>query len=239
MYKALIIEDEINSANVLKEMVTSIFNDIHVIGIANNRDEAIKMVHKCKPNIVFLDINLGAQSGFEVLKATNTEAFEVIVITAHSEYAIEAIKNSAVDYILKPFDFEELKEAINKAKEKLEVKQENTQALEKNADKITITNTDGIKFININDIIYIKADSCYSEFYLQNNEKEVSTKSLAYYEKLLCNHFFMRTHKSYIVNLKYVKGYSKGRSGVLYLSNGEELPISESKKQELIKISLG
>lgn len=240
MYKALIVEDEKYSATVLEEMTSALFNDIEIVGIATNVDEAVKIIHQEKPNIIFLDINLGARSGFEIIKQTNHNNYEIIVTTAHSEHAIEAIKNSSIDFILKPFDFEELKCAVIKAKEQLALKNKSNLQLESiEKDKISIPTNNGIYFVELRNILYIKADSCYSEFYLMNNEKKLASKLLSYYENILNGSGFLRVHKSYIINVEHIKRFQKGRTSFVELSDGTEIPIADNKKQEIMRVIWG
>lgn len=239
MIKALIIEDNKKSAELLKGYVVNLFSDVEIIGIANTVDEAVGLIYENRPSLVFLDINLQLESGFDVLKKTNNDDYEVIVTTAYSEYSLQAIKNSAVDYILKPYDVAEVKNAISKARKQLELKQlsrnvPNNQH-EKLDDRIFISTQDGLIFVIVDEIVCVAADSSYSEFYMTNGSRIISSKGLSVYEEILKNRFFIRVHKSYLINLKHIKKYQRGRSGCLTMVNGMVIKVGDSKKDELLK----
>jgi len=239
MIKTLIVEDNKKSAELLKSYISNLFNDLELIGIANNLNEAVNLIFQERPSLVFLDINLQEESGFDVLKKTNAEEYEIIITTAYSEYTLQAIKNSAIDYILKPYDVEELKNAVNKARKQIELKksphnQQNTQT-DKLDDRVFISTTEGLIFIKIDEIVCISADSSYSEFHLVNGSKVVSSKRLSIYEEMLKNRLFVRVHKSYLINLKHVKKYQRGRGGYLCMTNGLIIKVGDSKKDEILK----
>ena len=237
MIKTLIVEDNTKSAELLKNYLSNLFCDIELVGIASTLDEAITLIYQDKPALVFLDINLQADSGFDVLKKTNPEEYEVIVTTAYSEYSLQAIKNSAIDYILKPYDIEELKQAVNKARKQIELKKptKNLPDPGKLDDRIFIPTLDGLIFIIIEDIVCIAADTSYSEFYTIDGKKTISSKSLSVYEELLKSRLFIRVHKSYIINLKHIKKYQRGRGGYVCMTNGMNIKVGDSKKDELLK----
>jgi two-component system LytT family response regulator len=234
MYSLLIIEDEVKSAELLEIMISRLFTDINIIGKVQNVKDAVDIIQSKKPQIILLDINLNSESGFEILKKTNPDEYEFIVVSAYDNYTLQALKNSAIDYILKPFDFDELKLAINKAinriHEKSFLKKEKI-----NVNKLPISTIDGTLFIEIENIIYIKADTSYSEFFLKDGAKIIASKSLSNYESILENHHFYRVHKSYMVNLKHIIKYLKGRNGSLVMVDNSVIPIAENKKQEVLK----
>ncbi|NOU17062.1 MAG: response regulator transcription factor [Bacteroidales bacterium] len=239
MIKTLIVEDNKKSAELLKSYISNLFNDLEFIGIANNLDEAVNFIFQERPSLVFLDINLQEESGFDVLKKTNAEEYEIIITTAYSEYTLQAIKNSAIDYILKPYDIEELKNAVNKARKQIELKRlpQNPQIIQtdKLDDRVFISTTEGLIFIKIDEIVCISADSSYSVFHLVNGSKVVSSKRLSIYEEMLKNRLFVRVHKSYLINLKHVKKYQRGRGGYLCMTNGLVIKVGDSKKDEILK----
>lgn len=236
MIKTLIVEDNTKSAQLLSGYLTNLFTDLHLVGIASNVDDAVEKIYQEKPSLVFLDINLQEESGFDVLKRTNTDEFEIIVTTAYSEYSLQAIKASAVDYILKPYDIEELKEAVRKAKAQLALKGKKSNQQQNNAldDRVFIPTLEGLIFIMIDDIVCVKADTNYSEFHTVEGKKIVSSKGLSTYEELLKPKLFVRVHKSSLVNLRHVVKYHRGRGAYLTMSNGMTVKVGESKKDELI-----
>jgi two-component system LytT family response regulator len=237
MIKALIVEDNSKSAELLKNYLCCLFSDMELIGIANDVESAVNLIYTERPSLVFLDVNLQAESGFDVLRRTNTDEFVVIVTTAYSEYSLQAIKNSAIDYILKPYDVEELKVAVNKARKQIELKRTSQNPLnnDKLDDRIFISTVDGLIFIKIDEVVCIAADTSYSEFYLADGKRIVSSKSISVYEEYLKNRLFVRVHKSYLINLKYIKSYQRGRGGHVCMSNGMHIKVGESKKDELLK----
>lgn len=237
MIKTLIVEDNRKSAELLSSYISNLFTDMQVVGIASNVDDAVDLIYKEKPSIVFLDINLQQEIGFDVLKRTNAEEYEVIVTTAFSEYSLQAIKASAVDYILKPYDVEELKNAVKKAKNQLDLKrtQKGIQDIGTLDDRIFVSTLEGLIFLMIDDIVCVSADTSYSEFYIKDGKKVVSSKGLSNYEEILKPHLFLRVHKSYLVNLRHIVKYQRGRGGYLCLSNGMTVKVGESKKDELQK----
>jgi len=237
MIKTLIVEDNKKSAEMLQSYISNLFGDLEIVGVAKNVDEAVSLIYQEKPSIVFLDINLQEESGFDVLKRTNSDEFEVIITTAYSEYSLQAIKASAVDYILKPYDVEELKNAVKKAKTQLELKngKKSTQDSQALDDRIFIPTLDGLIFLMIDEIVCVTADASYSEFHTIDGKKVVSSKGLSVYEDLLKPKLFVRVHKSSLVNLKHVKKYFRGRGGYLVMSNEMSIPVGESKKDELLK----
>jgi two-component system LytT family response regulator len=239
MIKVVIVEDVAKSADLLKNMIASLFdeNDVNTIGCASNIQSAVEIIQKEKPQLIFLDINLGNEIGFEILKHTNPDNFEIIVTTAHSEHALQAIKCSVADFLLKPYNFEDLRTAIAKAKERLSLKNlKKTPQLINAVDsgKISISTQDGLKLIPVAEIVYVEADSNYSEFHMINKTKVVSSKSLIVYEEMLQNQNFLRTHKSYLVNMKHIVEYQKGSGGRIFMCNGAWLPVSRQKKQDVL-----
>ncbi len=237
MYKAVIIEDEKSSARLLRSMLGDLFSDIEVVEISHTVKDGIESINKQKPDLVFLDINVGTDSGFEVLKSTNDADYEVIIITAHKEYAISAIQNAAAYFILKPFDFDELKEAVDRAKKQLELKNSaNSRSAAKKLGKVSVGTTDGVVFVSIENLVYIEACSSYSEFNMVDEKKHVASKSLAYYEDLLAQYTFFRVHKSFIVNLTHINKYERGKGGSLIMSNGDRVPVARDKKHHLLEL---
>lgn len=236
MLPVLIVEDDHNSAELLKEMIKGLYDDIHILGIIDNVDEAIEFIHKHKPKILFLDINIDIRSGFEIIRKTNSDNYVTIVTTAYSEHAIEAIKNQAVDFILKPYEFEELRLAVEKARKALVIKDQLNNNTANPLEKISIHTNEGIMLLNKADITYIKAFSNYSDIKLNTGETIVASKVLSSFEEILRNDQFFRVHKSYLVNLKEIKKYQKGRGGNVTMNDNSIIPVSVSKKHELLEM---
>jgi two-component system LytT family response regulator len=244
MYTAIIAEDEMHSRELLKNMVAIYCKDITVVATAGSVEEGVLAIKEHKPDLVFLDIEMQTGTGFDLLQQFNNPAFDVIFTTAYDHYAVKAIKFSAVDYLLKPIDAEELKEATDKfiLKRKSNLGSQALQSLLQNLSKpaqvpqsITLSTSDGLEFIALPDIVHIEANGPYSIFNLKHDKKIMVSKNLKEYEGLLCDFHFMRIHNSHIINLNEVKKMLKTDGGYAVMSNGAQLIISPKKKDEFLK----
>ncbi|WP_245812817.1 LytR/AlgR family response regulator transcription factor [Flagellimonas flava] len=206
-------------------------------------DEAVKVLSVMSPDVVFLDIELQTGQGFDVLDKIKDPTFEVIFTTAFEKYAIKAIKFSSLDYLLKPIDLDELKQAVEKARNRMDtnVYRQQIDTLMQNLsketykqEKICLATTGGMEFIAIEDIVFCKADGSYTCVVLKNKSKLLVSKHLKEYEALLGDHDFMRVHNSYVINLKEVKKYIKADGGYIMMSNDMHVSLSPRKKEELI-----
>ena len=242
--KVVIVEDEKKSRETLKAMLEEFCKDVKVIATASNVQEAVKVLSVVSPDVVFLDIELQTGQGFDVLNQIKDPNFEVIFTTAFEKYAIKAIKFSSLDYLLKPIDLEELKQAVDKARNRMDtnVYREQIDTLMQNLskeayrqEKICLATTIGMEFIKIEDIVLCKADGSYTSFVLRNKNKLMVSKHLKEYETLLAEHQFMRVHNSYVINLKEVKKYIKADGGYIIMSNDMHVSLSPRKKDELIE----
>ncbi|TMU55774.1 response regulator transcription factor [Flagellimonas algicola] len=211
---------------------------------ASNVSEAVKVLSVVSPDVVFLDIELQTGQGFDVLNQIKDPNFEVIFTTAFEKYAIKAIKFSSLDYLLKPIDLDELKQAVEKARNRMDtnVYREQIDTLMQNLsketyrqEKICLATTIGMEFIKIEDIVLCKADGSYTSFVLRNKSKLMVSKHLKEYEHLLAEHQFMRVHNSFVINLREVKKYIKADGGYIIMSNDMHVSLSPRKKDELIE----
>lgn len=244
MIKTLIIDDEHNASEFLEKMLKRYFpNKFHICQTCDNIDDAVILIEQCQPELVFLDIQMPQKNGFELFKLVKDINFEVIFTTAHSEYAIEAIKRSALDYLLKPINQIDLLGAINRFEQKnnktkqekrLDLLIENLDSGETAHKKIAISTESGYEFIKYNTIIYLEAQSNYTKFYLTNNSSLTTSKTLKYFEEILPSSLFFRVHKSYLVNLNFIKRFTKGDEQIIELITGHKLPVSIRKKDEFI-----
>lgn len=246
MYTAVIVEDELFSRELLKKLIDTYCSaDIKVVGLASSVEEGIDAIEKYRPDIVFLDVELHTGTGFDILQHFPEPFFEVIFTTAYNHYAIKAIKFSAVDYLLKPIDANELQEAVKKLIEKRKSGIDTTALkslitnLQKPADRaqtITLSTSDGLEFVPLNEIIHIEANGPYSTFFLDDDRKIMVSKNLKEYEMLLKDHQFLRIHNSHIVNIKAVRRMIKTDGGYAIMSNGAQLIISPKKKDEFLQM---
>lgn len=242
----VIIDDEPNNISNLQAILQMHCPDISIAATAQNADKGIAAIRQHQPALVFLDIQMPEKSGFEVLKAFTDPDFEVIFITAYDQYGIQAIKISALDYLLKPINIDELKEAVAKARQKLLAKNkdhklenllEYVKRGRKEAPKIALPTLQEIRYIKIDEIIRCEASDNYTTFYIISHEQVLVCKTLKDFAQLLQPHNFVRTHQSHLVNIHFVKSFLKEDGGVLLMNDGAKVPISRQNK-ELVKEAL-
>ena len=243
---AVLIDDEISNLENLRTLLEKYCPQVSIMATAQRVDEAVGMIEKYLPDLVFLDIQMGNQTGFDVLKRLPTRNFEVIFVTAHDQYGIQAVKFAALDYLLKPVDIEELIHAVNKAEHKLAAQIQTSQLdfllqqLKMPAvgqGKIALQMQSEIRYVGLSEIIRCEADNTYTHFFLSSGERILVSKSLKEYADLLRPNGFLRTHQSHLVNPKYVKSWLKEDGGVLLLISGEKVPISKPNR-EMVKQAL-
>ncbi len=236
--KALIVEDEANSREILRNYLSKYCKGVKLLGEASNIAEGLELIKKHTPDLVFLDVEMPFGNAFDLLDQVPNRSFETVFVTAYNQYAMDAVNNHAAYYLMKPINIDELIKAVNYV---MEVK-EKENALEgqvlkaksiKAEGKITIPQQDGFQILEVKDIYFCKADDNYTEIYLEN-KKIVVSKTLKYFEDALTSHSFARIHKSYLVNVAEVVKYKKGKGGSVVLSNGKELSVSASKKAGLL-----
>lgn len=245
MIKTIIVDDENSCIEVLKELITEYCKQITVIATGSSVEEGIQLINELKPDLVFLDIELKNQLSFAILDKLNNNNLHIIFTTAHEKYAMRAIKASCLDYLLKPVGANELIEAVNKFErtkqvsfnqKKIEILLENMATNTANINKIAVPCNDGYIFINSNDIMYCEADLKYTNIYTVKNERIVSSKNLGEFEELLIvNPMFFRCHKSYIINIDFVRKFLKSDSQV-QMQNDKLLDVSVRKKDDFLKL---
>lgn len=242
--KAIIVDDEKGSRNLLFEILSLEYPEIEVVGQAANAQEGIELIRMQEPELVFLDINMPKMDGFGMLEALQPVHFETVFITAYNQFAIKAFKYNAFGYLLKPIDSEELGEVIARLKERkakgdLHLRLQNLLAQLEQPDKlpprITIHSMDGITVINIADIMYLEAAGAYTIFYWNQNEKIISSTNLKEYESLLNEHGFCRVHNSFLVNLRQVRKILKENGGYILMANNARILLSKRKREEFLK----
>ncbi|MFH6602348.1 LytR/AlgR family response regulator transcription factor [Maribacter algicola] len=235
--KALIVEDKVYIRKGLINLLEKVETEVAIIGECTSVKEAVVVANACKPELVFLDINLTDGTGFDFLDQTENLDFKTIFITAYEEYALKALKAGAVDYLLKPVDFDELEAALKKIKSlpiSEQKKQLNTAKKVWHQDDATLvlSLSDSFQVIDLKELLYCESDKGYTTFYLSNNKKYVASKPIKEYEEQLEKVNFTRPHQSFMVNLKYIDKYDK--SGTIYLKNGKKIPVSSRKKEAFI-----
>ena len=245
MIKAIIIDDEQPARDYFEKLINRYFpNKFAVVEKCSSVGEGIKAINFHSPDLVFLDIRINDDTGFALLKKLEKIDFEVIFTTAHSEYALEAIKQSALDYLLKPINQIELGTAIKKFEKKTEYGYELTRIrlLIENLDtgnklhqKVALPYENGYRIIKCNTIQYCKSDGNYTLVKLVDSTSFILAKTLKTIEDLLPENLFIRIHKSYLVNQNYIKGYINNNGCCVILNSNEELPIASRKKTEVIE----
>jgi two-component system LytT family response regulator len=243
MIQAVIVEDEKKSRELLEKLVEKNCPEVSVAGMADSVESGVALIRKLKPHLVFLDIEMPDGSGFDLLKALPDLSFEVIFTTASDRYAINAIKYSALDYLLKPIDSEELKAAVHKisAKNKDVSNIENLKFLLQNFRKndeqytrITLPTGNAYEIINVKDIIRCEADGNYTNFFLADKRKMIVTMGLKHYEDLLPPNDFFRIHNHHLVNVSHVARVLKEDGGYAVMSDGSKIEISRRKKDSFL-----
>ena len=240
--KAIIVDDESANVKNLTILLNKYCPQVETLGSANNNQNGLSLFEVEKPDLLFLDIQLDNDTGFNLLKLLPKKDFEVIFVTAYDNYGIQAIKFAALDYILKPIDIDELVSAVNKAEIKLKEKHQTMQLdflvsyIKRDHAvplKIALPQQKEIVYVLLTNIIRCEAEGTYTFFYLQNGEKILVSKVLKEYAELLENNGFIRTHQSHLVNLTFVKSWLKEDGGMLLLETGEKIPVSRPHKDKV------
>jgi two-component system LytT family response regulator len=244
MLKAILVDDEESNVSSLKEKIGRHCAGLNIVALCYNAADAIEAINSLQPDIVFLDIEMPVMNGFLVLQNLIYKNFELIFTTAYDHYAIKAIRFSALDYLVKPIEIEELKIAVGRATEKrsnitsahqLEILLENLPARKTSFQKIAIPTTDGLQFIKINDILYLEANTNYTHVILADSKKFVVCQTLKIFEDMLPTDTFVRIHNSFIINKNFAEKYIRGEGGQVVLSNGMVLDVSKRKKAEFLR----
>ncbi|WEK17828.1 MAG: LytTR family DNA-binding domain-containing protein [Candidatus Pedobacter colombiensis] len=244
--KALLIDDEHSNNENLISLLRKYCPAIHVMAAATDLNMAFDLINIHQPDLLFLDIQMGSQTGFDLLKLVPMHRFEVIFVTAFDKYGITAIKFAALDYLLKPVNISELIQAVSKAEEKYRAKEKNKQLNfllnhiqngTKQPTKIALPQLHEIRYVTINEIVRCESDNSYTFFYLVNGDRILVSRSIKEYADLLKSIGFLRTHQSHLVNSIFVKSWIKEDGGVLLLSNGDRIPVSKPNKS-MVQLAL-
>lgn len=246
MITALLVDDDQHLRTGLKGLLDRYTNDIAIIGEADSVKTGIEAIEKLRPQVIFLDIHLTDGTGFDILErlkqATGKINAHIVFITAHEQYAVKAFKFSALDFLLKPVDFEELQQTIAKIKEAvgkgnsfehIDLLLENIRKKVDNYKRIALSTSDGIHLFEVSDIIRCEAKINYTQFYIKNHKPILISRTLKEYEELLAEHGFERIHQSHLINLSYLKSYIKNDGGYVVMADNTNIPIAQSKKEKL------
>lgn len=245
----LIVDDEPNARENLRILLERYVPGVSVKAMVSSVQDALREVEKHQPDLVFLDIEMPHENGFTFLEKLPEINFDVIFVTAYDHYAVKAFKFSAVDYLLKPVDVDELQQAVSKVmakRQKQDKDKTNVKVLMENKNlpgtsekKIVLSLSDQFLFVELKDIIRLEAEDYYTWFYFRNRDRVLISKNLGEYEDLLCDHDFFRVHKSHLINLNHIQKVLKGDGGIVVMSDNSQVPISKVKKNEFMrKISI-
>lgn len=239
---AILVDDMPQALEMLESDISNKHQNITIIGKANSVVSAAKLLRKNQPDILFLDIMLGDGTGFDLLEIIPNLESKIIFVTASDAFAIRAFKFAAIDYILKPYADEELKNAIEKATQQIRPKNEQISVLQESIatpnqlpKKISLHTLDKIIVVSLDEIIRCKSDNNYTTFYFENGTKIMVTKTLKFYADLLKENTFLRVHQSHLVNTKYIKEFIKADGGYLVLKDKSTVPVSVRKRAEVIE----
>lgn len=242
--KTILVDDEPRGLNSLKKLLQLNCPEVGVIATCGNAEEAMEAINSLSPELVFLDIAMPGKSGFDLLRSLPQINFEIIFVTAHNNYMVQAFQYSAIDYLLKPVEDELLRDAVKRAVKRIGEKSGGEQVevfmhnmmQRGNAQKmkLCIPSIKGFQVVNINEIVYCEANSNYTNIHFINQPTICASRPIHEYERILNDANFVRVHKSYMVNLEFVKEYTRGEGGNIILTNGSEIEVSRRKKDLLM-----
>ncbi len=240
MKTAVIIEDEPNARALLHHYVVK-YCELSIAGEAENVGNGVRLILEKKPDLVFLDISLPDHSGFELIKRLHPVGFEIIFVTAYDQYALQAIRMSAVDYLLKPVDISELRQAVQRAKERIEYKRynENLKVLLENLKqseikRIAIPDGNSFQYEDTANIIRLQARGRYTEIFTSNNKKYTVTRNLGEFDKLLSQYKFLRVHHSHLINPVHILSFEKRDGGFLIMKDRSSVEVSRRNRETLM-----
>lgn len=245
MLKAILIDDELHCLETLSIILTAYCPQVQILSQCRSAKTALEAIEKAKPDIVFLDIEMPVMNGFELLEQFTTIPFAIVFTTSYDQYAIKAIKFSALDYLLKPVDPKELKESINKVErqrqlpmpEQFQMLLKQINGREHSINKIAVPTFEGYELIAVSDIVRCEANDNYTHLFLKNKTRIIACRTLKETEQQLQGFSnFIRVHHSYMINLNEVIKYVRGDGGYLVMSDGSDVHVSKSRKDSLIKL---
>lgn len=236
---AIIVDDEAHARRTLETLLETSVNNVKVVAQCSNVPKAVLAIKEHQPNVVFLDIEMPEFNGFELLKFFDEVSFEIVFVTAYSDYAVKAFELSAVDYLLKPLQVEKLKTAVEKLrsklsahsmKQRLELLQSNLQTDE--FSRIALPVSDGVLFVEVSEIVLLQAEGAYTNVCLSNGSKLLVSRKIKFFEEMLTKRKnFFRIHRSHLVNLNYVRKYNRMESFIL-MEDETALPVSKERKKD-------
>ena len=241
--KTIVIDDEASARETLIALLDKFFPEINVVAQASSIEEGIDVLNKTEKDLVFLDVEMPFGKSFDILENVENLDFGIIFITAHDQYAIEAFKFSAIDYLLKPIKIKDLKEALERFKSRTtSTKSPNPQIkvllnnINNQSYKLVLPTIHGFNIVDVNSILRCEGERNYSRFIFISGEKILVSKTMKEFEEILVNHGFFRIHQSYLVNLSHIKKYNRGQGGEIEMTDGVIIPVSRNKKEDFLKL---
>lgn len=244
MIRTLIVDDEQAARESIENYLGKYCPDVEVLAKAENITEAAELIRKHNPDLLFLDVEMPFGNAFDLLERLGRIDFQIIFVTAFSQYAIQALNLSAAWYLMKPVDIDELIEAVEKVKENMQKKKENLharvlveniQAVQKQEQKVVLPLLDGFEVVPMKSVIRCQANDNFTDFFLEDGSQRLICRTLKFYEEVLSPYDFLRVHKSHLINLQYVTRYKKGKGGQVYLKDGSVVDVSAGKKSQLLE----
>jgi len=241
--KAIIIDDEPNAVDLLALRLAQIYPQIEVVAACTSSIKGVAAIREYHPDLVFLDIEMPQMNGFQVLEAVEDIPFSLVFVTAYDKFALKAFRYSAVDYLLKPIDTQELRQAIDKVEKQRKTSKEQVSHLRQQLsnipkgfpEKIALPYQNGVTFVHLQEVVYCESDDSYTKFYLSDGQMYLVTKPLKEIQEILEGREFLRIHRQYLINLNHIKKFVKGEGAYVIMANGQSIPVSRLHKERLIE----
>lgn len=243
MIRTVIVDDETDSIRVLQKLLNAFCPEVEIVGIADGVETALALIRDTRPDLLLLDIEMSQGNAFDLLNQLQPAVFQVIFVTAFDNYAVRAFKYSAVDYLLKPVDIDDLRDAINRVQERprqqdlteqMRVLLSNLGVLQPLQQKMAIPTMTGLQFVVLQDIIRFEAKGNYTTIFLSNADPVLATKTIKDYEEVLPESIFYRIHNSHIINLSKIREYQKGRGGNVVMEDGSSIEVATRRREDFL-----
>lgn len=242
--RALLVDDEYSSLQNLQQKLSEFCPDVTVVAAAQKPEEAVLLIRQHKPDVIFLDIEMPRMNGFRLLDEIGEYDFSIIFTTAYNHYAVDAIRISAFDYLMKPIAIRELQQAVERllkqrqsyTRDKLDILKNSLQSSKSQEEKIAIPTSEGLEFLPIKNILHIESSSNYSKIFFTEGKTLLVTRLLKDFEDMLQPYNFYRVHNSHLINLNYIKKYIRGEGGQVVMQNGDVIDVARRKKEEFLKL---
>jgi two-component system LytT family response regulator len=247
MIRTVIVDDEIDSIRVLMRLIEDYCTGVSIVGTAGGVETALPLIRETRPDLVLLDIEMAQGNAFDLLNQLQPISFKVIFVTAFDNYAIRAFKYSAVDYLLKPVDLDDLRDAIHRVQQaprqdsimqQMQILLENVGSMQLSQQRLAVPTITGLNFISVGDITRFEAKGSYTCIYLEKEEPVIATRTISEYEDLLPSSVFFRIHNSHIINLAKIRKYHRGRGGTVELEDGTMLEVASRRRDEFLRLLL-